>query len=786
MKLNFKQAAFISLVLLFSFWSFFRVAADQGFGIALNEEFASIENKGLKIKFAKNNGQIQSLLDKETGLELWSNEADNPLFTLVLTKPAEAKIILVTSVEFKKVQFESSQSDNTQTLTITFSHSWKADLEAACKFSIDKENRLISARLKVENQSPWAIKVAMFPSIALKKQIGDSGEDDRLLFPGSGGELFKNPGALKMKAQAYHPGWASYQMQAYYDGKAGLYLATQDIHGEVKLFGGNSRSMSMDMTPMHMRPEIIGGDFEDVYAVVVAPIRAPWYNAADLYKEWAKEQFWCENTLAQRDDIPGWLKTGPAVLMANSKLEQVGAMNYKDDLDGLLDNLEHYRKTAGTRHLILSTMGWEHQGSWVGIKYFPSKPSEAWWKELKLKGKDKGIHTTFMTNGYKWTIKRFAYDFGAKYESGPAVDNTKEWQENLHMVITKANGKPMYNDGNYAPGSWIGAFSKICRGTGEGRQVITDIFEHLAKEMGASSASFDQEIGGGEFYPCYAPDHDHPPGFGRWMSEGYSDNLNDILKSARKHVKDFFVYQENEGEYTIPYQATSWARNYHIYGHPHQYAWGVPVYPYLYHEYITSIGGALHFGMGQFLNVGPGRAPIEAKTRAYATARNLAFGQLQGDRTAEILLNEEGRPEGLVSRAYFNFTRPISDHADFLVLGKMKRPFPLTSPKTDIILHTSPYPAFGKKTASNPMTAVLPAVLQGVYESPNGKVGVILVNATDMAQEAEIKFTGEYAARATDVYEYRKGEKVATHKSGKGMSLKLHFDRLEPVFLLLD
>lgn len=95
MKLNFKQAAFISLVLLFSFWSFFRVAADQGFGIALNEEFASIENKGLKIKFAKNNGQIQSLLDKETGLGLWSNEADNPLFTLVLTKPAEAKIILV-------------------------------------------------------------------------------------------------------------------------------------------------------------------------------------------------------------------------------------------------------------------------------------------------------------------------------------------------------------------------------------------------------------------------------------------------------------------------------------------------------------------------------------------------------------------------------------------------------------------------------------------------------------------------------------------------------------------
>ena len=84
------------------------------------------------------------------------------------------------------------------------------------------------------------------------------------------------------------------------------------------------------------------------------------------------------------------------------------------------------------------------------------------------------------------------------------------------------------------------------------------------------------------------------------------------------------------------------------------------------------------------------------------------------------------------------------------------------------------------------MTAALPAVLEGVYESPEGKVGVILVNATDQAQEAEIKLTGNGVENAKAVHEYRKGEKVATHKYKNGMSLNLHFDRLEPVFLLLD
>ena len=788
MDLNLYPAALIpiAIVILCFYVSAAPDVATQGFGFALKEGSALIENEGLQITFAKSNGHIRALIDKEAGMDLWRNGADEPLFRLVLTQPAKARTRLVSSDDFKDIRFSSRREGRAETLRIVFSQCRKAELRATCTFTVEKGSKLISARMGVENDSLWAIKNALYPSIALTKQIGESGEDDRLLLPGSGGVLFKNPGSLNMMPGANYPGWASFQMQAYYDNDAGLYLATYDATGEVKLFMANGQSESMDMTPVHIRPEVIGGDFEDAYPVVLAPIRAPWYNAADLYKAWAKDQFWCKKTLVQREDLPEWLKTGPAMVMTTTALEQVGAMNYQDDLDGYLDSLEHYRRTAGTKHLILANMGWEKQGSWVGIDYFPSKPSDAWWKALSEKGKERGIHTTFMTNGYKWTIKRHAYDFGDAFESGEVVDNTEEWQKNLNVLITQADGKPMVNGRDYKPGSWIGAFSKICRGSREGRQIITGVFEHLAKEMGASSGSFDQEVGGGEDYPCYHPDHGHPPGKGRWMWEGYRDNLTDILTIARDHVKDFFLYQENEGEYTIPFQGTSWARNYHIYGHPNPYAWGIPVYPYLYHEYITSIGGALHFGMGQGINVGRGHHPIAAETRAYATARNLAFGQLQGDRTAAVLLNKKGIPEGIVSRAYFSFCKPLSDHSEFLVLGRMKRPFPLSCRNTDIHLYTSPHRAVENRFASNLMIAALPAVLQGVYESSDGKVGVILVNATDRVQEAEITLAENGATGTKAVHEYRKGERVATHRSEKDTLLKIHFDRLEPVFLLLE
>ena len=37
-------------------------------------------------------------------------------------------------------------------------------------------------------------------------------------------------------------------------------------------------------------------------------------DAADLYKTWARQQSWCARTFIWCNDLPGWLREGPAMV----------------------------------------------------------------------------------------------------------------------------------------------------------------------------------------------------------------------------------------------------------------------------------------------------------------------------------------------------------------------------------------------------------------------------------------------------------------------------------------
>jgi hypothetical protein len=258
------------------------------------------------------------------------------------------------------------------------------------------------------------------------------------------------------------------------------------------------------------------------------------------------------------------------------------------------------------------------------------------------------------------------------------------------------------------------------------------------------------------------------------MWETYRDLLSRILKEARASVPQFVLYQEDENELTIPWQATSWSRDYHILDHQHPNAWGVPVYRYIYHEYAGSIGAAVFHGSGA--NPAP-------ETRAYAMARCLALGIHQGEFAEEILLNGHGQPETITSRAYFGFSNALSDYSKFLVLGKMLRPLEVNAAQTRL-----PFRRRSRETNQVQDYPIdLPAVVQGVYQAPDGRVGVILANATDKQQQATVQlseaYPGAYPGKTRVVHEFRKGVEVGTHPV---RPIVINLAPLEPVFLELD
>jgi hypothetical protein len=738
----------------------------------------------------KPTGRVVGLVDLQAKLKLDSSSSTRGLFTVGLSRFRSGERLQVPASAFRQVKVESRSSEKSAEVTARFSDAKEADLTVVCRFEVRPASPLVYATVQVENRSGWAIPWVDFPSVVLNPKIGDRGDDDVLLIPTLGGEMFKNPSAQPVQIppenkSIQYPGYASYQMVAFFDNSAGLYLGTYDTEGNVKNFRAEMKGDGLDLTPRHQGPEVLNAGFRTDYPTVLGAIHGPWYNAADRYKEWALKQFWCRTKLADRTDVPDWLKSGPPFLLVYSLAKGLHAPTYQGDAEGLIEAIDLYRRTAGARNIMYTSGGWEHQGVWLGPYYFPTQPPEDWWKSFCEKALKRNIHVSLMTSGYKWTIKQDHPD------GAPAFDFTEDFQRRSGMAITNPDGAPMFVGDAGATGFMGGTRSRICRGSKEGQDLMAGVFLRLAK-IGVEMSSFDQDIGGGELSPCYNPNHNHPPGFGKWMWESYRDELTRILKEVHPYQPQFVMYQEDENELTIPWTPTSWTRDFRILDWQHFNAWGVPVFTYMYHQYASSIGAAVYHGSG--FNPAP-------ETRTYAMARCLAYGLHEGEFTSEIMMNGQGRPETLQSRAYFSYARPLSDHSAFLVLGTMLRPLELKCSNTRLPFRRRPPMSraaaqeFQKARAAGqqfPGPAVqdfpldLPAVVQGVFQAPDGRIGVILVNATDTSQQATLRLPNPYPGGRRLVREFCKGAEVRTHKALGGAPIELSMAPLEPVFLELD
>lgn len=729
-----------------------------------------IESNALSMAFDRADGRLVSLFDKGAGTELLTSDARASLFSANLTRPLSGESFSVTAGAFGHVRVAERGIDPVD-LTLTFSDCAHADLTAICRFQTRPNWDRIEARIEIENRSDWAIASVAFPSLLLAAPLGDDGADDRMLFPAHGGVVFKNPSSVGSRASTLYPGGAGYQMQAWYDDDAGVSIETRDDAGRVKRFQMTTREDAVDMTPRHCRPEIVGTRFEDAYAIALRPTRAPWHNAADDYKQWALTRSWTLTPLTKRDDLPDWLKKGPPFLWTEINDPNIGPAAFENDTDALLDNIDRYRRLIDADDIIYSTAGWEKHGRWAGIDYFPTNPPQDWWRRLSNAGRRRGARVVLMTSGFKWMVKR------QTWFAGPRIDLSDDWRARDEMAIMNADFEPYYNDSQYATRGWVGAYSKVCRGSPEGQDTIADIFARLA-EMGVVASSFDQVIGGGEDTPCYSPSHGHPPGFGKWQFETYRDLHKRILSEARKREPTFFLFQENEGELMIPWQGTCWARTYHIVNHPYPHAWGEPVYAYLYHEFITSIGAALIYGLGQKAVTGA----IDDETRVYAMARNLVFGQLQGDFTSAVALNADGKAESPASRAYIAFSRPLARHSDYLILGTIRRPLALECATTTLTL----------RGEGPPEIIELPAVIHSVFEAPQearvkgGRVAAIIANATDAAQAATLSLPEPYPGADQVAREFRDGRLVTETTVTPGGELALTLPPLGTAFVRFD
>ena len=700
-------------------------------GIFETEPHVGIISDRLLLAFDSINGSLRHLVDRRTGQSFASKIQRRPLFRILLTRWRKGEAVEITSDDFARLSWKTVAAD---TLGMEFSKGPKPGMSVTATITADKDG-LVHFGLAVKNPTDQAVASIQYPCFVSPVALGEDASDDRLLFPQhhTDGIVVNAPGHLNRRLHGSYPGSAAVQMMALYDSLSGLMLATQDSQGHCKKFEVEmAANRFVEIKVNHLRPEV-PGDGGIPYTTVMGVFNGDWYDAADLYKCWARQQPWCARKLTQRDDIPSFLKEGSAgvIFRLGSPKGYNGSMG--PDLERLPEVAEVYRKRAGVPHMIVVPYGWENRGTWAGINYFPARPSDDAWRKANAALHAQGNRSALLTSGPWWVVRRHRTFFG------PAFDDSGQFERQKAMVTHNADGTPWLIDKTHKTasfGRWRGLSAKLCYGSADAHQVMFDIFLRAA-EIGASLISFDQEIGGGQSVPCYAVNHGHPPGYGAWMWNDFQKLCKDIRSKGSKINPEIGLLVENCGEMIIQVMATYWSRQFGVLDHGSSGEGPIGLFSYLYHEYVTAIGAAMVQGQG------PKGAMGSPGLRCQALAHNVTRGLIPCPFARHVPLKAKDNWTKEVSAAYFAYCRAFAAFPEYLIMGETLHP-----PKVNCETREEwfiPKKKGAAKKDEKPdkhKTRPLPVVVSGRFKAPNGTRGSVLVNTTPQQQAAYIINSG--------------------------------------------
>lgn len=605
-------------------------------------------------------------------------------------------------------------------------------IDVLCHVQLEEHRPITRWRIEVRNETEYAIRAVEYPTVHAVFQLGESACDDRILVPKHDGHLLGNPKLCIWEAdgepkdhQRYFypgegkqfPGGISAQLLAYYDKDGGLYIATHDGDGHPKKLGpvwvSNECGDILDFTPVHCNPEIVGEDYTSPYDTVIGCFQGDWQAAADIYKEWATQQSWCRRTIADRDDIPEWVKQGAFFFNFRLRYQE----GNEEFLSRVADYVERWQEELDIP-MVAMMCGWEKIGEWTGPDYFPPFGGDECFRNMCQDLKTRGIYPfPFGLSGLKLAIRKKINASGVQPELATDYNAWAEFEEKHRPYAAVGSDGNVILDSTVD--SWDGLHAYACVSTKQARAQLYDASMKLVKDYGAQVVQADQLFNGGTT-ECYHPDHGHPPGRGKWQVEALRRIYRDIRREGKKHDPDFVLSQEWQSELYLQDIDIYHTRNY---DQPRGLT-GVPLFSYLYHEYQPSYGGdwssflsdntnGVYYHGANFVN---GNLPAGCPSTMWKTTKNYE--------------PEDADPRILEMAK--NTCRLFQEYTEFLVLGKM-----LNTPPLQVSMVTIDFVGIVFGFAKGSLS--VPAVLCRAWQSEKKRTAYALANVSGEAQRFSLK-----------------------------------------------
>ena len=667
-----------------------------------------IGNDLVELSFSKSTkGGLDRILDKATGIDLRPDKEVPPIVYALFYDPGTG-IDAALQWDAASVSYEHTTSSSGGDLYINHSMVKGFDLNTSIHVRIDEGSSLFRMRLDIECGTDIVIKYAFFPLVWGMGPIGPEQDDDHIFYPTGDGLVLRDP--LRDIDSLYlsdmYPAGVSMQFMCHYDpDEAGLYMATYDAEGYpkklnmVSLDWDSQRRLSsyFQLFP----PEYPGNGLNMTYDALLGSFHGDWYDAADIYSEWAMTTpFVSGGKVGIDKDTPEWWLNTSVLGVANRDRGIVhntlpAIVNMTREMSDVTD--------LNTTALIFA---WEKEGGWVGPNFFPPAEGEAEFIEAMDDLKSTGDHGFVYMSGTVWRITRG----DISYSNWSYFNSTgKPW------AALKEDGSVLIDE-NYATIDWQCA--RMCPHTQFWHDLVVQNFLELVR-LGVDVIQID-EFPIGTNYPCFNASHGHPVGYSREMSIALGSILQDCRTLGRALNPDLVVSVEEPCEFYLPYMDAYVSRDnaeeYMLYPWSKQRyidrVQFVPAFGYVYHEYITSFGEPLFLGKSypEVLN-----SQIQR-----GLARSLVQGEIASGGGAK---QSDIWPDLL--EIYDRAARATSTYAnDYLVKGRMLRPTTLDVPKEQVQWYFGSIGAFG-----NPFNES--AILNSAWRSQEGDIGHVLVNWID-------------------------------------------------------
>jgi hypothetical protein len=347
--------------------------------------------------------------------------------------------------------------------------------------------------------------------------------------------------------------------------------------------------------------------------------------------------------------------------------------------------------------------GWEKIGAPGGpVEIFPPREgAESFRAAMDDLIRDGHIPIMYLA-GFMWCHKRSAIG----YDDWPRFE-----REGRPMAALWRDGSLMLSNNHthlYAMGQKH--YVQLCTASGEMRKLFLANFDRMM-DIGAIGVQLDQ-VAGMVAQVCYSAEHGHPPGYGPWMTEATRSFIREVRGRAKKRDARSIFRCECTCEYWIDEMDAFLDRPYHYEGQ----AIIIPLFQYLYHEYVASYSGD---GIVNLLHP-EASLMLHARIFAIGLRHSVAYGEEEYNFEVDPNYPVLGLLANLVE-AEHTWARP------YVVLGRMQRPVGVE------VAHVRVDGFRGE-----PWEADVPKVYHGTWRAADGSIGHVFANWTGSAERVAI------------------------------------------------